>query len=254
MLLVIDLGNTNLTIGLYKSGELGARWRLATDHERMPDEYGLQIIGLLSHAGYTPDQIEGVCLSSVVPQLTDRLTQACQQYLNQRALVVNSGTKTGLTILYDDPKAVGSDRIADAVAVRQIYQGPVCVVDFGTATTFNAISAKGEYLGGAIAPGIGIASSALTQRAAKLPSVPFVAPPAAIGRNTLHAMQSGLLLGYVAMMEGMVARFRIELGKDMKVVATGGFSELIAKQTDIIDLVAPWLTLDGLRIIWEMNR
>jgi type III pantothenate kinase len=123
MLLVIDLGNTNLTIGLYKSGELGASWRLATDHERMPDEYGLQIIGLLSHAGYSPDQIEGVCLSSVVPQLTERLTQACQQYLNQRAFVVNSEVKTGLTILYEDPKAVGSDRIADAVAVRQIYQG-----------------------------------------------------------------------------------------------------------------------------------
>jgi type III pantothenate kinase len=254
MLLVIDLGNTNLTIGLYNSGELGARWRLATDHERMPDEYGLQIIGLLSHAGYSPEQIEGVCLSSVVPQLTDRLTQACQQYLHQKAFVVNSEVNTGLTVLYEDPKAVGSDRIADAVAVRQIYQGPVCVVDFGTATTFNAISANGEYLGGAIAPGIGIASAALTQRAAKLPSVPLIAPPAAIGRNTMHAMQSGLLLGYVAMMEGMVARFRTELGDDMKVVATGGFSELIAKQTDIIDLVAPWLTLDGLRIIWEMNR
>jgi type III pantothenate kinase len=254
MLLVIDLGNTNLTMGLFDSDQLGARWRLATDHERMPDEYGLQIIGLLHHAGFSPDQLEGVCLSSVVPQLTDRLTQACQQYLNQKALVVNSEVKTGLTILYEDPKAVGSDRLADAVAVRQIYREPVCVVDFGTATTFNAISANGEYLGGAIAPGMGIASAALSQRAAKLPSVQLIAPPTAIGRNTIHAMQSGLLLGYVAMMEGMVARFRTELGDDMKVIATGGFSELIAKQTDIIDLVAPWLTLEGLRIIWEMNR
>jgi type III pantothenate kinase len=254
MLLVIDLGNTNLTMGLFDSDQLGARWRLATDHERMPDEYGLQIIGLLQHAGFSPEQLEGVCLSSVVPQLTDRLTQACQQYLNQKALVVNSEVKTGLNILYEDPKAVGSDRLADAVAVRQIYSESVCVVDFGTATTFNAISANGEYLGGAIAPGMGIASAALSQRAAKLPSVQLIAPPTAIGRNTIHAMQSGLLLGYVAMMEGMVARFRAELGDDMKVIATGGFSELIAKQTDIIDLVAPWLTLEGLRIIWEMNR
>jgi type III pantothenate kinase len=254
MLLVIDLGNTNLTMGLFDSDQLGARWRLATDHERMPDEYGLQIIGLLQHAGFSPEQLEGVCLSSVVPQLTDRLTQACQQYLNQKALVVNSEVKTGLTILYEDPKAVGSDRLADAVAVRKLYREPVCVVDFGTATTFNAISANGEYLGGAIAPGMGIASAALSQRAAKLPSVQLIAPPTAIGRNTIHAMQSGLLLGYVAMMEGMVARFRTELGDDMKVIATGGFSELIAKQTDIIDLVAPWLTLEGLRIIWEMNR
>jgi type III pantothenate kinase len=171
MLLVIDLGNTNLTMGLFDSDQLGARWRLATDHERMPDEYGLQIIGLLQHAGFSPKQLEGVCLSSVVPQLTDRLTQACQQYLNQKALVVNSEVKTGLAILYEDPKAVGSDRLADAVAVRQIYSEAVCVVDFGTATTFNAISANGEYLGGAIAPGMGIASAALSQRAAKLPSV-----------------------------------------------------------------------------------
>jgi type III pantothenate kinase len=254
MLLVIDLGNTNLTLGLYESGKLGARWRLATDHERMPDEYGLQIIGLLQHAGFSPAQLEGVCLSSVVPQLTERLTWACQQYLNQTALVVNGDIQTGLTILYEDPKAVGSDRIADAVAVRQLFSEPVCVVDFGTATTFNAISRNGEYLGGAIAAGIGIASGALAQRAARLPSVPLVAPPSAIGRNTIHAMQSGLLLGYVAMMEGMAQRFRAELGDDMKVVATGGFSELIAKQTDIIDLVAPWLTLDGLRLIWEMNQ
>jgi len=254
MLLVIDLGNTNLTLGVYESGKLGPRWRLATDHERMPDEYGLQMIGLLQHAGFTPAHLKGVCLSSVVPQLTDRMTWACQQYLNQTALVVSSDLKTGLTIRYDDPKAVGSDRLADAVAVRQIYTEPVCVVDFGTATTFNAISRSGEYLGGAITAGIGIASAALAQRAARLSSVPLAAPPGVIGRNTVHAMQSGMLFGYIAMMEGMAARFRAELGDDMRVVVTGGFSELIAKHTDIIDLVAPWLTLEGLRLIWEMNQ
>jgi type III pantothenate kinase len=254
MLLVIDLGNTNLTLGLFDGEKLGARWRLATDHERMPDEYGLQINGLLQHAGFRADVLKGVCLSSVVPVLTDRMTWACQHYLDQTALVVNSEVKTGLKILYEDPRAVGSDRIADAVAVRRIYSEPVCVVDFGTATTFNAISRHGEYLGGAIAAGVGIASAALAQRAARLPSVPLEPPPSAIGRNTVHAMQSGLLLGYVAMMEGMVTRFRAELGEDMKVVATGGFSELIARQTNIIDLVSPWLTLDGLRLIWEMNQ
>ncbi|MEN4099880.1 MAG: type III pantothenate kinase [Anaerolineaceae bacterium] len=254
MLLAIDLGNTNLTLGLYEAGKLGPRWRLSTDHERMPDEYGLQITALLNHVGYAPAQLEGVCLSSVVPQLTDRLTWACQHYLNQQALVVSCEVKTGLKILYDDPKAVGSDRLADAVAVRQLFTQPSCVVDFGTATTFNAITRHGEYLGGAITAGIGIASAALMQRAARLPGVPLVTPPGVIGRNTVNAMQSGLVLGHVAMMEGMVERFRAELGEDMKVVATGGFSELIAQHTTLIDLVAPWLTLDGLRLIWEMNQ
>ncbi|HSV85595.1 MAG TPA: type III pantothenate kinase [Levilinea sp.] len=254
MLLVIDLGNTNLTLGLYQAGKLGPRWRLATDHERMPDEYGLQITGLLQYAGYAQVQLEGVCLSSVVPQLTDRLIWACQHYLNQTPLVVSCAVKTGLTILYDDPSAVGSDRLADAVAIRQRFTEPACVIDFGTATTFNAITRNGEYLGGAITAGIGIASAALTQHAARLPGVPLLPPPGVIGRNTIHAMQSGLVLGNVAMMEGMVARFRAELGDDMKVIATGGFSELIAQQTALIDLVAPWLTLDGLRLIWEMNQ
>ena len=162
--------------------------------------------------------------------------------------------KTGVRVLYDDPKAVGADRIVNAVAVKEMFGWPAIVVDFGTGTTFDALSAKGEYLGGAIAPGIGIAAEALHARAAKLPRVDLVRPPSAIGRNTEHAMQSGLLFGYVGLVEGMVARFRAELGGKAKVVATGGYAELVAKETKVLTTVAPWLTLDGLRLIAAMNR
>lgn len=254
MLLVIDIGNTNLTIGLYQGSQLGPRWRLATDHERMPDEYGLQFIGLLNHVGKSPQDITGICLASVVPPLTGKVIQACRMYLHQQPLVVDAGVKTGVRIRYEDPRAVGADRIADAAAVQRLYGGPACVVDFGTATTFDAISAEGDYLGGAIAPGIGIAAEALFLRTAKLPRVDLQRPPSVIGKNTVHAMQSGLLFGYVSLVEGMVGRFRAELGREMKVIATGGLAELIAEQTDIFDVIAPWLTLDGLRIIWDLNH
>jgi type III pantothenate kinase len=167
---------------------------------------------------------------------------------------VDAGVKTGVRILYEDPKAVGADRIADAAAVQRLYGGPACVVDFGTATTFDAISPEGDYLGGAISPGIGIAAEALFMRAAKLPRVDLQRPPTAIGRNTTDAMQSGLLFGYVALVEGMVDRFRKELGSEMKVIATGGLAEIISAETDTIQVVAPWLTLEGLRIIWNLNR
>lgn len=254
MLLAIDVGNTNLTLGLYQQEQLGPRWRLATDHERMPDEYGLQFVGLLNHEGQTKDDISGICLASVVPPLTSKIAQACELYLGKVPLVVDAGVKTGVRVLYEDPKAVGADRIADAAAVQRLYGGPACVVDFGTATTFDGISKDGDYLGGAIAPGIGIAAEALFIRTAKLPRVDLQRPPYAIGRNTVHAMQSGLLFGYVALVEGMVERFRKELGEDMKVIATGGLAEIISAETEIIDVVAPWLTLDGLQFIWELNH
>jgi type III pantothenate kinase len=254
MLLTIDIGNTNLTLGLYQSEKLGAHWRLATVHDRMPDEYGLQFLGLLNHAACSPTELSGICLASVVPPLTGKVVEACRQYLSQTPLVIDAGVKTGVRIRYEDPRAVGADRIVDAAAVQRLYGGPACVVDFGTATTFDAISAEGDYLGGAIAPGIGVASEALFTRTAKLPRVDLQRPPAAIGRNTVHAMQSGLLFGYVALTEGMVARFRSELGPNMKVIATGGLAEIIARETDVLDIIAPWLTLDGLRIIWELNR
>jgi type III pantothenate kinase len=254
MLLTIDVGNTNLTLGLYEGDSLGPRWRLATDHERMPDEYGLQFVGLLTHEEQQVEDISGICLASVVPPLTSKIVQACNKYLNEDPLVVDAGVKTGVRVRYENPKSVGADRIADAAAVLRLYGGPACVVDFGTATTFDAISKEGDYLGGAIAPGIGIAAEALFIRAAKLPRVDLQRPPFAIGRNTVHAMQSGLLFGYVALVEGMVERFRKELGNGMRVIATGGLAEILAVETDVIEIVAPWLTLDGLRIIWEMNR
>ncbi len=254
MLLTIDIGNTNLTLGLYEGDKLGAHWRLATDHNRMPDEYGLQFLGLLQNAGKTLDEITGVSLASVVPPLTGRVIQACREYLKQEPLVVDAGIKTGIKVRYEDPRAVGADRICDAVAVMKLYGGPACVVDFGTATTFNAITKDGEYLGGAITAGINLAAEALYTRAAKLPRIDLQMPPSVIGRNTIHAMQSGLLFGYVSMVEGMVARFRSELGSDMKVIATGGLAEVVAKETKVINVIAPWLTLDGLRLIWELNR
>jgi len=254
MLLTIDLGNTNLTIGLYEGEMLANHWRLATDHNRMPDEYGLQLLGLLTNAGRTTTDLSGICLASVVPQLTGRLLQACREYLKQEPLLVDVGVKTGIRIRYEDPKAVGADRVADAVAVMHFYGGPACIIDFGTATTFNALTKEGEYLGGAITAGINLAAEALFTHAAKLPRIDLQKPPSVIGRNTTHAMQSGLIFGYVSMAEGMVERFRKELGPEMKVIATGGLAEFVTRETSIIQIHAPWLTLDGLRLIWEMNR
>lgn len=254
MLLTIDIGNTNLALGLYQGETLGPHWRLATDHARMPDEYGLQFLGLLEHARCGVGDLSGIVLASVVPNLTGRVTQACQEYLRQEPLVVDAGVKTGVRIRYDDPRAVGADRVADAVAVLRLYGGPACVIDFGTATTFNAVTKSGEYLGGAITAGVNLAAEALFTRAAKLPRIDLQRPPSVIGGNTVHAMQSGLLFGYVSMVEGMVARFRAELGEDMKVVATGGLAEGIARETQVIDVISPWLTLEGLRLIWELNR
>ena len=254
MLLAIDVGNTNITLGLYEGETLGPRWRLATDHRSMPDEYGLLLVGMFNHAGIPLDELQGICLASVVPPLTGKVVEACRTYLQQDPLVVDAGVKTGVRILYEDPKAVGADRIVDAAAVQHLYGGPACVVDFGTGTTFDAITAQGEYLGGAIAPGIGIAADALFSAGAKLMRVDIQRPPGAIGRNTTHALQSGLLFGYVGLVEGLVARFAEELGPDMKVIGTGGLAEIVARETKVIQILAPWLTLDGLRIIWGLNR
>jgi len=254
MLLTIDIGNTNITLGIYQGETLKNHWRMATNNERMPDEYGIMMADLLEHAGIVPSDLEGVCMASVVPPLTSRVIQACNVYLNAEPLNVDYATKTGVDIQIDSPKTLGADRIVDVVAVKKFYGGPACVVDFGTATTFDAIDSTGAYLGGAIAPGIGISTEALVRSTAQLPRVDLQAPPNVIGKNTIHAMQSGLLFGYVSMVEGMVARFGKQLGPDMKVIATGGLAELVAKQTHVIQITAPWLTLDGLRLIWEMNR
>jgi len=253
MLLCIDIGNTNITFGLYTGEELGPRWRIRTIHEKMPDEYGILIDQLFRHREYRPEQVTGVAIASVVPPLTLTFERVCRDYLDQTPLVVDAGVRTGLRIRYDNPRDVGADRVADAAAVRVLYGVPACVVDFGTGTTFDAVSAEGDYLGGAIAPGIGIAARALFERAAKLPRVELTRPPSVIGRNTPHAIQSGLLFGYVGLVEGMVARFEAELGPETRIIATGGLSEIIASETDVIDVVDPWLTLHGLRIIYDLN-
>ncbi len=253
MLLTIDVGNTKIALGLYDGDRPGPRWRLATDHARMPDEYGILLINLLHHAGVAPGDVQAVAMASVVPPLTGTFAQACIGYLGRPPLVVEVGMKTGVAVRVEDPRQVGADRVVDAAAAQKLYGGPACIVDFGTATSFDAVSAAGEYLGGAIAPGIGIAAEALFQSAAKLPKVDMRRPPSAIGRNTVHSIQSGLLFGYVGLVEGMVARFAAELGPRMKVIGTGWLVELIATETKVIEIVAPWLTLDGLKIIHELN-
>lgn len=254
MLLTIDIGNTNITFGLYEGTSLNASWRIRTIHDKTADEYGILMEQLFHHRGYRPDQVTGAAMASVVPPLTPVFVQACRQYVGQTPLVVDAGVRTGVRIRYDNPREVGADRVVDAAAVRALYRLPACVVDFGTATTFDAVSAEGDYLGGAIAPGIGIAAQALFERTAKLPRVELTRPPSVIGHNTTHSMQSGILFGYVGLVEGMVARFKAELGPETCVIATGGLAEIIARETDVIEIVDPWLTLHGLRVIYEMNN
>ncbi|HEY64853.1 MAG TPA: type III pantothenate kinase [Caldilineae bacterium] len=254
MLLAIDIGNTNITAGVYQRERLIAHWRIATVHDRMPDEYGILFTQLFAHQGMDVRDVSGVAIASVVPALTRVFREVSRRYLGQDPLVVDAGVRTGVRIRYENPREVGADRVVDCAAVRHKYGGPACVVDFGTATTFDAISREGDYLGGAIAPGIGIAAEALFARAAKLYRVDIAPPPKVIGTNTAMSLQSGIFYGYVALVEGLVARFRRELGEDMKVIATGGLAEMVARETSVIQHVDPWLTLDGLRIIYAMNR
>ncbi len=191
MLLAIDIGNTNITLGLFDGDRPGPRWRLATDHSRMPDEYGILLVQLLQYSGVAAANVHAVALASVGPPLTGTFAQACEIYLRHTPLVVDTGVKTGVAVRVEDPRQVGADRIVDAAAAHKLYGGPACIVDFGTATTFDAVSTTGEYLGGAIAPGLGIAAEALFQSAAKLPKVDIRRPPGAVGRNTIHSIQSG---------------------------------------------------------------
>ena len=254
MLLAIDLGNTTLTLGVFDQEKLQYHWRLNSDRNRTEDEYGLQLIGLLNTYKIQPSAISGIIIASVVPPLTEWIVLACKDYLKTNPLLVNSDLRFNIKVLYDNPSDVGADRLADAAAVQAKYGGPACVIDFGTATTFNAVTSNAEYLGGAILPGIITASEALVSKTAKLPPIEIKAPPSVIGRNTIHAIQAGLIFGYVSLVEGMVSRYREELGESMKVIATGGHVQKIAAHTKVIDLVDPWLTLEGLRIIWEMNK
>ena len=254
MLLVIDIGNTDTTLGVFEGKELRATWHMATSIHRMADEYAALLLNLLHHRGLDAPDIKEVALCSVVPPLIATFDELCQRYFHISPLVVGAGVKTGVRIRMDNPREVGADRIANAAAAHHLYGGPIIVTDLGTATTFDTVSKEGDYLGGAIAPGIVTAAEALFTQAAMLPRVELVHPKRAIGTSTIAAMQSGIIFGYVGLIEGMVARIQQELGEKAKVVATGGFAELMAKETAVIDVVNPDLTLIGLRLVYLMNK
>ena len=254
MLLTIDVGNTNTVLGVFDGASLLAHWRLTTRREQTADEYGILVRSLFSNSGLDPARIDAVALASVVPPLTPVLVELSRQYLGQDPLVVGPRVDTGVPILYEPPGDVGADRIVNAVAALAAYGGPVIVVDFGTATTFDVITRKGEYLGGVICPGIGVSADALFQRAARLPRVDVRRPAGVVGRSTVGSIQSGLYFGYAAMCEGLVQRIRAELGEPARVVATGGLAETLAADIPSIDAVDPVLTLTGLRLIWERSR
>ena len=254
MLLAIDIGNTDTTLGVFEGEELRATWHMATSIHRRGDEYGALLLNLLHQQGLDTSDIKEIALCSVVPPLISTFDELFQRYFHISPLVVGAGVKTGVRIRMDNPREVGADRIVNAAAAHHLYGGPVIVTDLGTATTFDTVSKEGDYLGGAIAPGIITAAEALFTQAAMLPRVELTRPKRAIGTNTIAAMQSGIIFGYVGLIEGIVARIQQELGEKAKVVATGGVAELIAKETAVIDVVNPDLTLVGLRLIYLMNQ
>jgi len=254
MLLAIDIGNTNITLGVFDDDELIATWNLATGIHRTPDEYGGVVLNLMERKGVLPSNVAGVVLCGVVPPLLHTFVELCNRYLATKPLVVEAGVKTGMRIRLENPREVGPDRVVNAVAAQNLYGKPLIIIDLGTATTFDVVSQEGDYLGGAIAPGIAIASEALFARTAVLPRIELVRPKQVIGRNTISAMQSGIIFGYIDLIEGMIRRIEQELGSKAKVVATGGQAYPFAEEIAEIDVVNPNLTLIGLRLIYEMNR
>ncbi len=253
MLLAIDVGNTNITFGLLDGARLVSQFRSASSRTRTADEYAVFVREVLSLRGIDYKAIRAAIVASVVPPLTDTMAELVRRAFAREPMVVGPGIRTGMPILYDNPREVGADRIVNAVAAFDRVQGPVIVVDFGTATTFDCVSPKGEYLGGAIVPGVQISAEALFSRAAKLSRIEIAVPPRVVGRNPTHSMQSGILHGYASMVDGMIGRINEELGYESAVIATGGLASLIAKLTKSIQHVDDALTLDGMRIVYERN-
>lgn len=253
MLLCIDIGNTNLVMGVWNDGRWHGKWRIRTVREKMPDEYAVMLKSLFADRGLELETITRAVIASVVPRLKEVFHELCSRYLGLRPLIIGPGVKTGLSIRIDNPVELGADLVADAVAAYERVQGPCIIVDFGTATTFSAVSGRGEFMGVAIAPGLEVASDALHRRTAQLPRFGLVPPPRAIGTNTVHSLQSGLIFGYIGLVERLIRCIREELGGEAEAVATGGSANIIAPHTAEISAVDNELTLDGLRIIGERN-
>lgn len=254
MLLAVDIGNTNVTLGIFEGEHMRATWRMATDINQMGDEYAASLLTLLAHNGIKTSEIKEAAMCSVVPPLVGTFEDLLRRYFKTQAVVVRPGVKTGVRIVYPNPREVGADRIVNCAAAHYLYRGPVIVVDMGTGTTFDIVSKEGEFIGGVIAPGIAIAAQALYTRTAALPRVELVAPEKAIGTTTVTAMQSGIVFGYIALVEGLLRRVQEELPEKALVVATGGYAGLIAEGTKMIDEVNPDITLVGLRLIYQLNK
>lgn len=254
MILTLDIGNTNIKTAIFDGMEMKQYWRISTDRKHSSDEYGMILMNLLSHNNVDRSAIEGIMMSSVVPQINFTIEHMCRNYFDMEPLKIEPGIKTGINIKYENPRELGGDRIANAVAAYELYGGPCITIDFGTATTFNAISAKGEFLGGAICPGLKLTAEALTERAAKLPRFELARPDTVIGRNTVTNMQSGIVYGHIGMVNYIIDRLKREMGTpDVKVIATGGLAVLMAGETTSIDVMDGLLTLKGLCLIYEKN-
>lgn len=254
MILTLDIGNTNIKAGVFNGPELVDYWRISTDRTKSSDEYGILLLSLFAHSKIDP-AVDGIIMSSVVPTINFTIEHMCSNYFNQTPMQVVPGIKTGINLKYENPRELGSDRIVNAVAAYELYGGPCIFIDFGTATTFGVVSERGEFLGGAICPGIKLASEALTERTSRLPKIELVKPESVIGRNTVSNMQSGLVYGFIGQVTYLIDCMKRELGApDAKVIATGGMSRLIASGTDAIDEIDGLLTLKGLRIIYERNQ
>ena len=254
MILTLDIGNTNIKTALFEGMEMKEYWRLSTNRNRTSDEYGMAMMNLLKHYDIDIAQVEGIMMSSVVPQVNFTIEHMCRNYFGMDPMKIEPGVKTGINIKYENPRELGSDRIANAVAAYELYGGPCITIDFGTATSFGAISARGEFLGGAICPGLKLAADALTERTAKLPRFELMKPDNVIGRNTVANMQAGIVYGYIGQIKYLVDRMKREMGVEgIKVIATGGLAVLVAGESSAIDVMDGLLTLKGLRLIYEKN-